>query len=206
MDTLIQERTHNARAELTKENEELQLYLREQEIETRELRERAPVSRGCGFCAGPDLMSGPDKEYTYFNTVWLKFTGRKASQELGFGWTDRLHPDDFENYQKEYNKAFEEKQPFTVEYRLKRADGAYRWILDSGAPRFEEGEFAGYIGTCIDISEKREIQENLVQSEKRYRTVVDNQIEFVCHFKPDTTLTFVNDAYCSTSTEAEKSS
>ena len=197
INTLIEERTHTERAKLTRENEELQLVLREQEMETRELRESERLFRVVADSA-PALiwMSGTDKEYIYFNTVWLNFTGRKPSQELGFGWTDRLHPEDFPRYQKAYNEAFAEKEPFTVEYRLKRADGQYRWILDSGAPRFEEGEFAGYIGTCIDITEKRDIQEDLVHSEERYRTVVDNQIEFVCHFKTDTTLTFVNEAYC----------
>ncbi len=197
LDTLIHERTHTERAKLTRENEELQLVLREQEMETRELRESERLFRVVADSA-PALiwMSGPNKEYTYFNTVWLKFTGRKAKQEIGFGWTERLHPEDLPRYQEAYNNGFNEKQPFTVEYRLKRADGAYRWILDSGAPRFEEGEFEGYIGTCIDITEKRDIQEDLVLSEQRYRKVVDNQIEFVCHFKPDTTLTFVNEAYC----------
>ncbi len=197
LDTLIEERTHTERAKLTRENEELQHVLREQELETRELRESERLFRVVADST-PALiwMSGHDKEYTYFNTVWLNFTGRKAKQEIGFGWTDRLHPEDYPNYQKVYNEAFDEKRPFSVEYRLKRADGTYRWILDSGAPRYEEGIFEGYIGTCIDISEKRNIQQHLVLSEERYRMVVDNQIEFVCHFKPDTTLTFVNDSYC----------
>lgn len=197
LDTLIEERTHSERVKLTRENEELQHVLREQELETRELRESERLFRVVADSA-PALiwMSGTDKEYTYFNTVWLKFTGRKLSQELGFGWTDRLHPDDYPRYQEAYHSAFEEKVPFSVEYRLKREDGTYRWIFDSGAPRYEEGEFAGYIGSSIDITEKRDIQEDLVISEERYRTVVDNQIELVCHFKPDTTLTFVNEAYC----------
>ncbi len=197
LNTLIEERTHNERVKYTRVNEELQLELREQELQTRELRESERLFRVVADYA-PALiwMSGTDKEYLYFNTVWLNFTGRTSNQEHGFGWTKQLHPEDLPIYQKAYNDAFDAQKPFTVEYRLKRADGTYRWILDAGAPRSEEGVFAGYIGTCIDITDKRSIEEDLVHSEARYRKVVDNQIEFVCHFNPDTTLTFVNDAYC----------
>lgn len=195
--TLIEERTHVERVKLTRENEELQMVLKEQEIETKELRASEALFRIVADSA-PALiwMSGPHKEYTYFNTSWLNFTGRKLSQELDFGWTEQLHPEDYPQYQKVYREAFENRDPFKVEYRLKNADGEYRWILDSGAPRYEEGEFAGYIGSCIDITENREFEENLRHSEERYRSVVDNQIEFVCHFSTDTTLTFVNEAYC----------
>ena len=197
LNTLIEERTHVERVKLTKENEELQMELYEQERETEVLRETEALFRIVADSA-PALiwMSGPEKEYTYFNTVWLNFTGRTLDQELGFGWTDRLHPEDFPIYQEKYQTAFDERVEFSVEYRLKRADGTYRWMLDTGAPRYEGGEFAGYVGTCLDVTEKRDIQRNLSKSEARYKTVVDNQIEFVCHFKPDTTLTFANEAYC----------
>ena len=197
LNTLIAERTHNERAKLTRENQELQMVLYEQELETKELRESEALFRIIADSA-PALiwMSGPDQQFTYFNTSWLAFTGRKLHQELGTGWQERIHPEDIENYQITYHSAFDQQEEFQIEYRLKRGDGSYRWILDSGAPRYEEGGFAGYIGSCIDITEKRDIQKDLVVSEERYRTVVDNQIELVCHYRPDTTLTFVNEAYC----------
>ncbi len=197
INTLIEERAQTERSKLTKENKELQMVLHEQELETQELRESEALFRVIADSV-PALiwMSGPDMEFTYFNTSWLTFTGRRLQQEVGTGWMDRIHPDDVFKYQRAYNEAFDNREPFSVEYRLKRAEGSYRWILDSGAPRYEHGEFSGYIGSSIDITEKLEIEKNLTISEDRYRTVVDNQIELVCHFSPDTTLTFVNEAYC----------
>lgn len=197
LNTLIEERTHTERVKLTRENKELQMELYEQAIETEELRESEALFRIIADSV-PALiwMSGEDKEYTYFNTSWLSFTGRKLHQELGFGWMDRIHPDDIKSYRNIYNKAFEEKDTFTVEYRLKRADGSYRWILDSGAPRYDADGFSGFIGSSLDITDKREMERDLSVSEERYRSVVDHQIELVCHYRPDTTLTFVNEAYC----------
>ena len=193
----IAEQTEVARAQLSREKEELRMALFEQERETQDLRESEAHFRVIADSV-PALiwMSGLNKEYIYFNTVWLHFTGRTLNEELGFGWTAQLHPEDISLYKSTYEKAFEDRKEFSVEYRLKRADDTYRWILDTGSPHYEDGAFAGYVGTCLDITEKRAIERDLKQSEERYRTVVDNQIEFVCHFKPDTTLTFVNDAYC----------
>ena len=197
INTLIEERTHNERVKLTRENQELQMELYEQVMETQELRESEALFRIIADSVPAFIwMSGEDKEFTYFNTSWLNFTGRKLQQETGFGWMDRVHQDDIAEYQRIYNNAFENKEPFTVEYRLKRADSSYRWILDSGAPRYESDGFAGFIGSSVDITDKREMERDLSVSEERYRTVVDNQIELVCHYRPDTTLTFVNEAYC----------
>ena len=197
INTLIEERTHTERAKLTKENKELQMELHEQVIETEELREREALFRIIADSVPANIwMSGDNKEFSYFNTGWLTFTGRKLPQEIGFGWWDRIHPDDITQYKKAYNEAFEEREPFTVEYRLKRSDDSYRWMLDSGAPYYDEEGFSGYIGSSVDITDKREAERGLIVSEERYRSVVEHQIELVCHYKPDTTLTFVNNAYC----------
>jgi PAS domain S-box-containing protein len=100
-------------------------------------------------------MSGIDAKCTFFNTTWLAFTGRSLEQELGDGWAEGIHPEDFERCMTEYMRAFSARQAFEIEYRLRRSDGAYRWILDRGVPRFaESGVFSGFIGSCIDITDR----------------------------------------------------
>ena len=101
-------------------------------------------------------MSGLDKLCTYFNQGWLEFSGRTMEQELGNGWADGVYPVDMERCLEIYTTAFDARQNFIMEYRLRRFDGEYRWILDTGTPRFNpDGSFAGYIGSCIDISEQQ---------------------------------------------------
>ncbi len=100
----------------------------------------------------------------YFNETWLAFTGRSAEEESGNGWADGVHPDDLEKCIGIYTSSFSERKPFEMEYRLRRYDGAYRWIFDRGAPyRSLDGKFLGYIGSCIDITERIEAQESLRQ-------------------------------------------
>jgi PAS domain S-box-containing protein len=105
-------------------------------------------------------MSGPDRLYEWFNRPWLELTGRTLEQELGSGWSDGLHPDDRERALDEYASAFEARRELRREYRLRRADGEYRWILDTAVPRFtSSGELGGYIGSCIDLTERRQAEE-----------------------------------------------
>jgi PAS domain S-box-containing protein len=105
-------------------------------------------------------ISGVDKRCTYFNKPWLDFTGRTLEQERGNGWTEGVHPDDRERCVKTYNEAFDARQPFAMEYRLRRHDGEYRWISDSGRPRHDiRRDFAGYIGSCADITERKRADE-----------------------------------------------
>lgn len=107
-------------------------------------------------------MSGPDKLCNYFNQRWLEFTGRAFEQELGNGWAEGVHPDDLIACIKTYTESFNRRDPFEMQYRLRRDDGEYRWVLDRGVPRFNsDNSFAGYIGTCADITEKRLVQEAL---------------------------------------------
>ena len=99
-------------------------------------------------------ISGTDKGCTYFNAGWLNFTGRTMEQECGDGWAEGVHPDDLESSLTQYNRAFDAREPFKIEYRLRRHDGQYRWLLDHGVPRYlADGSFAGYIGSCMDIDE-----------------------------------------------------
>jgi PAS domain S-box-containing protein len=109
-------------------------------------------------------VSGTDKLFTYFNHVWLEFTGRTLEQELGNGWLTDVHPEDFEDCLGTYTNAFDAREAFMMEYRLKRFDGEYCWVLDKGTPRFNaDNSFAGYIGSCIDISVLKERTEELTR-------------------------------------------
>ncbi|MBW4499299.1 MAG: PAS domain-containing protein [Scytonema hyalinum WJT4-NPBG1] len=109
-------------------------------------------------------MSDTDKLCTYFNKPWLDFTGRTMEQELGNGWTEGVHPDDFSRCVETYTHAFDARQEFRMEYRLQRFDGEYRWLLDIGVPRFtSEGEFLGYIGSCIDIEDRKQAEAQIRQ-------------------------------------------
>jgi PAS domain S-box-containing protein len=103
--------------------------------------------------------SGTDKLCNYFNASWLKFTGHTLEQEMGNGWTQGVHPDDFDNCLKTYVTAFDKRQAFDMEYRLRNAHGEYRWIRDLGTPNYSSnGEFIGYIGHCFDITMQREAE------------------------------------------------
>lgn len=107
-------------------------------------------------------MSGPDKLCTYFNQPWLEFTGRPLVAELGRGWAEGVHPEDLTACLDTYTKAFDARRSFEMKYRLRRHDGEYRWILDIGVPRFNgDGSFAGCIGSCIDITDRKLAEEAL---------------------------------------------
>jgi PAS domain S-box-containing protein len=107
-------------------------------------------------------MAGTDGLCNFFNKGWLEFRGRTLEQESGTGWAAGVHPEDFQQCMMIYMDAFVARRPFRMEYRLRRADGEYRWILDEGVPRqATDGAFAGFIGSCIDITELRELQTRL---------------------------------------------
>ena len=137
-----------------------QRALRESEERFRLLADTAPVLV---------WRTGADGRYDFVNRPWLEFTGRAMEQELGDGWRQGLCPDDLEQYHRTYTAALEARQPFNLEYRLRRADGAYRWVLDTGVPRYSPGgHFAGYIGSCLDITDRKNSENALRDSQKRY--------------------------------------
>src|SRR6266542_2488120 len=132
--------------------------LRESDARFRTVADSAPVLI---------WMSGPEKLRTFFNKGWIDFTGRTMEQELGKGWTEGVHADDLDHCLEVYRNSFNARQPFTMEYRLLRNDGEYRWVLDNGTPRFaSDGAFLGYIGSCIGITERK-------LAEEKFRLVLD---------------------------------
>ncbi len=140
------------------ERKKVENVLHESEQRFRILADTAPVLI---------WMSGTDKMCTYCNKTWLDFTGRSFEEELGEGWTESIHPEDKERCMKIYLDNFEERKEFSLEYRLKRKDGDYRWILDTGVPRFTAGkEFLGYIGSSMDITEQKIYREQIEGSLK----------------------------------------
>lgn len=133
-----------------------QAALRESEAHFRVMADTAPVMV---------WRSGIDKKCDFFNHPWLSYTGRTLEQELGDGWAEGVHPDDMKFCLETYNTAFDARQPFRMEYRLRRFDGEYRVMLDSGVPRWEDdGSFAGYIGSCIDISDRKQAERALQET------------------------------------------
>jgi PAS domain S-box-containing protein len=137
------------------------LALRESEQRFRLMADTAPVQI---------WMSGPDKKCTYFNRPWLDFTGRSLAQELGDGWAEGVHADDLARCIQTYERAFDAREPFRMEYRLRRHDGEYRWILDIGvARRGAAGTFEGYIGSCLDITDQKRVEEAIRDSQRELR-------------------------------------
>jgi PAS domain S-box-containing protein len=110
-------------------------------------------------------MSGPDKLCSFLNKSWLDFTGRSFEQEKGYGWSEGVHPEDLEGFLRTYFTSFDARVPFVMQSRLKRHDGEYRWFSARGVPRYEaDGTFAGYIGSCVDITEQKLVEEALTNS------------------------------------------
>jgi PAS domain S-box-containing protein len=125
--------------------------LRESEERFRNLANTAPVMI---------VSSGPDGSATFFNKTWLDFTGRTMEQELGSGWTASLHPEDRQRAQADYSASLAQRGNCSIEYRLLRADGEYRYIMCTGVPRFQaDGAFAGYIASCVDLTDVKSAQE-----------------------------------------------
>jgi PAS domain S-box-containing protein len=104
-------------------------------------------------------VAGPDTLVTFVNAPWLRFTGRSLEQELGNGWAEGVHPDDYQRCLETYLAAFRARERFTMEYRLRRHDGEHRWVVDTGVPRFApDGAFLGYIGSAIDITDNKRLE------------------------------------------------
>ena len=142
-------------ATLIEERREKTNVLSESEERFRTMANTAPVMI---------WMSGTDKLCNFFNKGWLDFTGRTLEQELGNGWAEGVHREDFDRCLEVYDNSFNARQEFTMEYRLRRLDGEYRWVLDTGVPRFApDGNFLGYISCATDITERKRTELEVVQ-------------------------------------------
>src|SRR3954452_1858762 len=142
-----------------------QSELRESESRFRIVADAAPVLI---------WMAGVDKLCTFFNKPWLQFTGRSIDQEVGNGWAEGVHRVDLQKCLAVYSRAFDARQPFVMQYRLRRNDGEYRWMSDQGVPRHDsQGRFAGYIGSCVDVTELVNKDQALWESEERMRVAAE---------------------------------
>ena len=158
------------------DRKQAEIELKENEIQYRNLAD-----------SGMALIwkSGTDKLCNYFNKPWLKFTGRTIEQEMGNGWAEGVHPDDFEHCLKTYIEAFDKREMFKMEYRLRNANGEYKWLLDLGTPNYSiNNEFVGYIGHCFDISELKHAEESLRESEQKYRLLAENTKDVIWILDP----------------------
>jgi two-component system CheB/CheR fusion protein len=126
--------------------------------------------------------AGPDKLCNWVNRGWLEFTGRAAGDVLGEGWTAVVHPDDLPGFLRDYQAAFDARKPFEIEFRMRRADGAYRHLLERGVPLFDNsGQFLGYIASCIDITERTQFERELDQARREADSANRSKSEFVAN-------------------------
>jgi PAS domain S-box-containing protein len=146
-------------AALAEEHEQSAQVVRESEQRFRLVANTAPVMI---------WMAGTDSLWTYVNQPWLEFTGRPLEAELGNGWAEGIHNEDLKRCLETYSEAFDQRQSFSMEYRIRRNDGEYRWILDTGVPRLNaDGNFAGYIGSCLDITDRKLAEDALASVGRR---------------------------------------
>ncbi len=169
------------------ERRAVEAELRESESRFRRMADSAPVMI---------WMDGPDRRSEYYNRRWLEFTGRTLDQEIADSYAAGVtHPEDHRRFMQVYDRALAAREPFTLEYRLRRHDNVYRWILDTGVPRFDDsGKLLGYIGSCIDITDLKQTQESLRASEALYRSVVTAMVEGVCVQDASGAITYMNPA------------
>jgi PAS domain S-box-containing protein len=147
--------------------------------------------------SAPVLIWVADTEMraTWFNRYWLDFVGRTMAVEVGSGWIDNLHPEDRRAFLETLGNAYAQKRYFRMECRLRSHGGDFRWLLEQGAPRFQGGEFVGFIGSCVDITDNKAAEAAVRLSELQLRLVTDHASVFICQLDRYHRFTFVNRAY-----------
>jgi PAS domain S-box-containing protein len=163
--------------------------LRENEARFKHMADTAPAML---------WVTEPDGRCTFLSRGWYEFTGQTEQEALGkrgFGWLDAVHPDDREESGRVFLEANRKREPFTLDYRLRRADGEYRWAIDAGRPRFdEEGVFLGYVGSVIDITERRENEISLRESQERLAGIVSSAMDAIITVDDDQRIVLINEA------------
>jgi PAS domain S-box-containing protein len=125
-------------------------------------------------------MAGADRQCNYVNVPWLEFTGRFLDEEIGKGWTDNIHPEDLARSWDTMTQAFHGREKFKLEYRVRRYDGEYRWVVDSGVPRFNaDGSFAGYVGSVVDITDRKLVEEAQSRISQRLIEAQENERRWI---------------------------
>jgi PAS domain S-box-containing protein len=139
-------------------------------------------------------LAGPDRKCVYVNRPWLAFSGRPLESELGFGWTEGLHPDDREGFLRVFERAFETCSPFESEHRLRRRDGEYRWLYNNGAPLVHEGRLGGFVGSCVDMTDRLRAEQAARKREEDFKTLAENIPDVIARFDRDFRIAYVNRA------------
>jgi PAS domain S-box-containing protein len=162
-------------------SDEIRLAKLEREVAQRKWAEKALLDAEQRFRRMADgapvliWLSGPDKLCTWLNQQWLAFTGRTVEEASGNGWMESVHPEDLSLYLDAYSMAFDTREEFQIDFRLRRHDGGWRWVAGHGVPSFAiDGAFLGYIGTCVDISDRKSAEEQLAQSRQRMLDIIES--------------------------------
>jgi PAS domain S-box-containing protein len=157
--------------------------VRDSERHFRELANSAPALM---------WMTDPDGHVTFVNEGWLRFTGRTLEDELGATFASSAHPEDREQLLERWRDAMKRREELRAEYRLRRHDGEFRWVLEVGVPRWVDGDFLGYVGTATDIHERREVEDALRESEQSFRELADSAPVMIWTTDAEGLVTFVN--------------
>ena len=145
--------------------------LRESETRFRNMADNAPVMM---------WVTDPDGCCTYLNRLWYAYTGQAEVEGLGLGWLDAVHPDDRGWSGEAFLAANAKREPFRVEYRLKGADGQYRWFIDAAQPRLDaDGDFLGYIGSVVDIDDRKIAEVRLAETTRRLDAILNNTTQAI---------------------------
>ena len=139
-------------------------------------------------------VAGPDRRCVYFNRPWLDFTGRPLEAQLGLGWTGGIHEDDRERCLRAYSDGFAAGRPFEIEYRLRRGDGEYRWLLDKGVPLLAEGRLSGFVGSCLDITDRMHAEQEARKREEGFKTLAENIPDAIARLDREFRYLYVNRA------------
>jgi len=163
----LENRVAGRTAELRVANDRLQAELAERKLVEQALRESEQRFRNLSDTAPVGIwVTDPDKLVSFYNKTALNFAGCTIEQLTGNGWNDLVHPEDLESVNSTYLDAVAARRSFRIECRMRRIDGQYRWVLNTGTPRFVDSVYVGHIGTVVDITDIRRSHERMLATQK----------------------------------------